>query len=214
LNEPTPSWTLELAAHLGDPEAMLALRLSSVDPEGFEAWAWGFSRFGKPTMLRAALVAAKLALPVWTNYQADDPLERELFGGSLLAQAIAFASSRLDPTAAPDAEAIGMLAALRERVAQASSYVEEASGGAERVMARERAVAAASTALEALEVLAWTDAAAAVGTHEALDPVELRARIAAGPAVHVVRSFAFACLATGADSARLRALLRAELLAP
>ncbi len=62
MSGPSSRQTLELAAHLGDTDAMRSLSMNRVDPDGFEAWAWKFNEFGREAMLQAALVAANMAL--------------------------------------------------------------------------------------------------------------------------------------------------------
>jgi hypothetical protein len=63
----------ERAAHLGDLDAMRALGISELEPNGFDDWAWDFSKFGRLFMARAALVAATLAADAWKRYQRPLP---------------------------------------------------------------------------------------------------------------------------------------------
>lgn len=195
------SQTLELAAHLDDATA-----------EAFERWAWRFVDFGTDTALRATLAAARLALPAWLDYRPSDEFDRGVLSGPLVADAIVFVDRQLDSGLAPEAEAISLRSALEQLVGRARFYVDEASGDAEQVSARSRALSAATAALAMVQVLTWTEADAARDTSDAQDQAELRARIAAGPALHVVEAFAHACHASQIDAARLRAELRTALL--
>lgn len=197
----------DLAAHLG----VRAPTLSTDDD--FAAWAWKFHRFGQRVMVQAALVAARIALPVWVRYRPLDEEERGVFAGPLVGSALDAVSRWLESEARPEQEVEQVLGDLKQLVDRVSFYVQEASGSADVVLAREKALSAASAALAVLETFAWTEAQAAPG-EDAADEAELEARKRAGPALHVVEALSHACLATGIDAHRLRDELRASLLRP
>jgi hypothetical protein len=219
----TSSRDLEFAAHLGDVDAMRALGLDRVAPRGFEEWAWGFSRFGQRIMARAALVAARLALPIWEHYVPCDAVERSVFGGRLVADSLNTVEQWLASDAQPLEDVASLLSALRDLAARTSFYVAEASGDESIVLSRERALSAAIAAVAALEAFAWTEDQAVAEVEDPSDPAgppsradsraELDARKAAGPALQVVQAFSHASLATGIDAHGLREELRSSLLA-
>lgn len=101
----------------------------------------------------------------------------------------------------------------RSSVERASFYVEEASGDKEAVMHREKALAAARAALAAIETAVWSEPEVQrERANSSVNATELAARAAAGPALHVVHALSYACLATGASGAQIRAELRCVLL--
>jgi hypothetical protein len=191
---------------------MRALGLDRVDPGGFEEWAWGFSRFGQPIMARAALVAARLALPIWEHYVPCDAFERTVFGGRLVADSLNTVEQWLATEAQPQA-AVAALGALRDVAARASFYVDEASGDERIVLSRGKALSAAIAAVAALETFAWAEDRAVAEVEGPDDAAELDAKKAAGPALHVVQAFSRACFATGIDAKGLREELRSSFLA-
>jgi hypothetical protein len=168
----TSSRNAEFAAHLGDLDAMRALGLDRVAPHGFEEWAWEFSRFGQPIMARAALVAARLALPVWEHYAPCDAVESRVFGGRLVADSLNSLERWLASGAPPQEDVATLLGALRDLAARTSSYVEEASGDESLVLSREKALSAAIAAVAALETFAWTEDPAVAEVWSSPDSVD------------------------------------------
>jgi hypothetical protein len=164
-------------------------------------------------MARATLAVAKLALPVWENYEPPDEFDREVFGGPPLRQALDVLAAYIADEPGAKAHLAKEVELARTLVKNTSFYVEEASGDAEVVMRRERALAAARATLAALETAAWNELTVREeGSKFGIDPVELAAQVAEGPALHVVHALSYACLATGATDAQIRAELRRVLL--
>jgi hypothetical protein len=189
----------DLAAHLEEP--------TKVQP--FESWAWSFSRWGKRTMVRAALTAARWALPVWEAYVPPDEWEGRIYGGPEVRAALDAVEASLQPGSCAR-EALETRAELcRASVDQAASYAEEAGGDVAR---RERALTAGQAALAAAEAAVWRTPRRRLAGEEPAERAEVEAQIAAGPALHVVQAFAYACLATEGSAAALRAELRRSLL--
>lgn len=206
---------LELATYLGDRDAALPSGVQvALDTEhDFAAWAWGLSRWGQDTMARAALAAANIALPTWENYKPSDMFDGEVLGGPLFRRMLDTLAAHLANKPGAEAELAGELSLARALVERASFYVEEASGDNESVMRRRKALAAARAALAAVETAMWSEAEVQRESSEpGVDAAEVAARAAAGPALHVVHALSFACLATDATSARIRAELRRVLL--
>lgn len=203
---------LDLAAHLGDMDAMRALGRSVVDPGGLAEWAWGFSRFGWEIMVRVTFSAAHKALPVWDQYRPSDAADASILGGPLIGQSLTAVKRGLECGTRPETEVKDMLNSVRELVARASCYVDEASGSPDIVLAREQALSAAVAALEVLETFAWTDAEARRNIADTSDRAELEARRKAGPALHVVQAFRHVCVACAIDGNQLRDALRASSL--
>lgn len=205
----------ELAAYLGEPGPGLRT-VATVDPDAepdFSTWAWGLSRWGQETMAHAALAVAKLALPVWESYEPADRFDREVFGGPALRQALDVLAAYIADKPGAEAHLAKEVKIARTVVKNTSFYVEEASGSAEVVMRRERALAAARAALAALEIAAWSELAVQQeGSKVDVDAAESAAQVADGPALHVVDALSYACLATGATGAQIRAELRQVLL--
>lgn len=200
----------DLAAHLG--VGVPSARGGVLDEGDFAAWAWGFHRFGPRVMVQAALVASRISLPVWSLYRPLDDDERGVFADPLVATALDAVSRWLESEARPEQEVEQALGDLRQLVDRVAFYVQEASGSDDVVLGRQKALSAAVAALAALETFAWTEARATASVVDPTDEAELEARKLAGPALHVVRAFSHACLATGIDAHRLRAELRASLL--
>lgn len=71
---------LQLAAYLGDPQARQALgEQAPAQVEQLSTWSEGLEQWGRDTLIRAALAAARLGLGVWrARYPADDHLPRGL----------------------------------------------------------------------------------------------------------------------------------------
>jgi hypothetical protein len=164
-------------------------------------------------MVRATLAVAKFALPAWENYQPADQYDREVFGGPRLRQALEVLAAYIAGEPGAGAQLAKEVELAHTLVKNTSFYVEEASGDAEVVMRRERALAAARVTLAALETAAWSELAVQEeGSKFGVDAAELAAQVADGPALHVVNALSYTCLATGATGAQIRAELRRELL--
>lgn len=81
-----PAERLELAAYLGDPAARLAVSVPGPDPtapwtrDELAGWVVGLRRWGKVSCVRAAVAAARLALPVWERQFPQDDRPHRVLG--------------------------------------------------------------------------------------------------------------------------------------
>lgn len=71
-----PPLGLEVAAFLGDPAARAAVVAPPAPPPDDAAWAAGLARFGRPLLVRAAVAAGRLLLPLFEEGLPGDPRAR------------------------------------------------------------------------------------------------------------------------------------------
>jgi hypothetical protein len=171
-------------------------------------WIWGLSRWGKPVLVRAALALAETCLETWTRGVPEDPSWQQQYASSPVpAEALKTLRAWLEREAEPeDPELEACARALRELVHSAEFYVYEASGSAELVATRGRAVAAGRVSQMALEAATWTEALATEGLSDE-DEDERHARASAGPAPEVweaVQAYRLAFPGTTEDTVRER----------
>ncbi len=206
---------LELAAYLGDSEAALSLGVPAAPgaETDFDSWAWQLSAWGQDTMTRAALAAARFALPIWENYPLTGEFEGDALGGSQARELLEAIDAHLAARPEAEADLANAVAKAREMVEQAAHYCDEASGDASVVQRRFRALAALQAALAALETAVWSAAAVQSWAEQyGIDPAEVAAQVETGPALHTVQALKYARLATAASISKMLAELRRALL--
>ncbi|HEX8436452.1 hypothetical protein [Archangium sp.] len=169
-------------------------------------WIWGLSRWGKPVLVRAALVLAETCLETWTRGVPEDESWQQHYASSPLpAEALRTLRAWLEREAEPgDPELEACARALRGLVHAAEFYQYDASGSAELDAMRVRAVAAGRASQMALEAATWTEALATEGLS---DEDERQARASAGPAPEVweaVQAYRLALPGTSEEQVRER----------
>ncbi|MEZ4295446.1 MAG: hypothetical protein R3B70_10765 [Polyangiaceae bacterium] len=201
---------LDLAAHLGvrTGESSPGAEASQGANVPFEEWAWAFCRFERAVAVRAALTAARVALPSWEGYSPTDKLDGEVIGGPALREALNAVEAGLSGSEGGAAKLAAAAEEVRSLAARVVAYVDEASGNKHVVARRTAAVNAALSSLAAVETAVWDEAAITTAIQDEHDAAEVEEQRAAGPALHVVRALSYSCAATGMTADELRGELR------
>jgi len=147
----------------------------------------------KHTLVARALAAAERAHPALDR-------RRQWLGDAAARaeQCIAAARAWLADGDAAQPRAVEAAGAAKTAVLEAWSQWNEGSGVAKDLVSLTRAIHAVEAAMLAAEAAAWTPARATRGWEH--DAAEMRARIAAGPAVEVIEAERCAQLDLGASA--------------
>ena len=173
-------------------------------------WAWHFGDGGKADFVRLAAAAAVQALGVWEAHTEPDAHLKPLFEVQTFHNAVSAIANWLESATEANRRAAGQIAlACSAHARRLDENVLEASGSADLVDSRERAVYAAWAIVSA------TLAAACVAESDPpdghTDRAEFVARNSAGPVDLAVDAVLSARKALGIDDPTMRQILEGVL---